>query len=65
MQHPETGTGPSDPHQGEKEQTVSTSVPLMTGTKVSHIPGIPASMSNLVSHVWDDGNGNISLVLTD
>ena len=65
MQHPETGTGPSGPNLGEKEQTVSAPVPLMIGTKVSHIPRIPASMGNIVSHVRADGNGNISSVLTD
>ena len=40
-------------------------VPLTTVTKVSHIPGIPASVGNLVSHVRADGNENISSVLTD
>ena len=65
MQHPETDTGTSGPHRGEKEQTVSTPIPLMIGTEVSHIPGIPASAGNLVSNVRADGNGNISSVLTD
>ena len=40
-------------------------VPLMTGTEVSPILGIPASVGNLVSHVRADGNGNMSSVLTD
>ena len=65
MQHPKTGTSPFGPHWGEKEQTVSAPVPLMTGTEVSHIPRIPASTRNLVSHVQADGNENISLVLID
>ena len=65
MQHPETGTGPSGPHWGEKEQTMFVPVPLMTRTEVSHILGILTSVGNLVSHVRDDGNGNISSVLTD
>ena len=65
MQHPETGTGPSGPHWSEKEQIVSTLVPLMTGTEVSHILGIHASMGNLISHVRANGKGNISSVLTD
>ena len=64
MQHHETCTGPSGPHWGEKEQTVSAPVPLMTETEVSHILGIPAAAGNLVSHVRTVGNGNISLVLT-
>ena len=65
MQHPEIGTGPSGPHWGEKEQTMSAHVLLMTRTEVSHIPGIAASTGNLVSCVRDDGNGNISSVPTD
>ena len=65
MQHPETGIGPSGPHWGEKKHTVSAHVPLMTETEVSRIPGIPASASNLISHVRVDGNGNMSSVLTD
>ena len=35
MQHLETDVGPSGPHWGEKEQTVSASVPLMTRTTLS------------------------------
>ena len=65
MPHPETNIGPSDPHWGEKEQTMSAPVPLMTRTAVSRILRIPASTGNLVSHVRADGNGNISSVLTD
>ena len=65
MQHPESGTGPSYPHGGEKEQTVSAPVPLMIETEVSHILRIPASTGNLISHVQVDGNGNISSVLID
>ena len=65
MQHPETDTGRSGQYWGEKEQTASALVPLMIGTKVSHISEIPASAGNLVSYVWADGNGNMSSVLTD
>ena len=65
MPHPETDTGPSDPHWGKKEQVVSEPIPLMIGTEVSRILGIPASAGNLVSHVRADGNGNMSSVLTD
>ena len=65
MQHLETDTGPSDPYWGEKEQTVSTPIPLMTGTEVSRILGIPTSTGNLISHVRADGNGNMSSVLTN
>ena len=35
MQHPETETGPSGPYWGEKEQSASVLVPLMTGTASS------------------------------
>ena len=57
MQHPETGTGPFG---GEKEQTVSVHVPLMTGIEVSHILRIPVSVGNLVSYVRVDGSNNMS-----
>ena len=60
MQHPKTGIGPSGPHWGEKEQTVSTPVPLMTGTEVSHIPRIPTSTGNPVPYVQAGDNGNTS-----
>ena len=50
---------------GSGPVTVSALVSLMTGTEVSHIPGIPASTGNLFLHVRADGNGNISSVLTD
>ena len=63
MPHPETDTGPSVPHWGEKEQTVSVPIPLMNRTEVSHIPRIPVYARNLVLHVWADGNGNMSSVL--
>ena len=36
MQHPGTDTGPSCHYWGEKEQTVSTLVPLMTRTAMFH-----------------------------
>ena len=65
MQYLETDIGPSGLHWGEKEQTVSAPVPLMTRIEVSRIPGIPASAGNLLSHVQADGNGNISSVMTD
>ena len=50
---------------GRGSVTVSASVPLMTGTEVSQILGIPASTGNLVSHVRAVGNGNMSSVLID
>ena len=65
MPHPETDTGPYSPHWGEKEQIVPASVPLMAGTEVSRILGIPASAGNLVSHVQVDGNGNMSSILSN
>ena len=48
MQHPETDTSPFGPHWGEKEQIVSSPVPLMTGTTLSHNSEIPASVDNPV-----------------
>ena len=57
MQHLETDTGPFGPHWGEKEQTVSLLVPLMTGTALSQNPGI------LASYVLAASSGNMSLVL--
>ena len=60
MEHPETDTGPSSPHWGEKEQTVSTPMPLMTGTALSHNSGIPASVDNPVSCSQVDGNDSMS-----
>ena len=60
MQHPETNTGPSSPHWGEKEQAVSTPVPLMTGTALSHNVGIPASVENPISCAQADGNDSMS-----
>ena len=63
MQHPETDTGPFDPHWGEKEQTVSLLVPLMTGTALSQNPGILASEGILASYVLVASSGNMSLVL--
>ena len=50
MQYLETDTGPSSLHWGEKEQTVSVPVPLMTETALSHNSGIPASVDNPVSY---------------
>ena len=64
MQHLGIDTGSSSPYWGEKKQTVSGHVPLMTGTEVSRSLGIPAFVSNLVSYVRVDDNGNMSLVLT-
>ena len=63
MLHPEIDTGLFDLHRGEKEQTVSTSVPLITRTEVSRIPGILASTGNHVSHVQADGSNNMSSAL--
>ena len=60
MQLPETDTGPSGPHLGEKEQTVSMLVPLMTRTSLSHNSGIPASEGNPSSYVQAASNNNIS-----
>ena len=65
MQHLETDIGPSGPHWGEKEQTTSAHVPLMTGTTPSQYPEILAFEDNPASHVQADGNGNISSVLND
>ena len=39
-------------------------VPLMTGTEVSHDPGILTSVDNPISYVQADGNDNMSSVLT-
>ena len=44
---------------------MSALVPLMTGTEVSHSPGIFASKGNLASHVQADGKNNISSALSD
>ena len=65
MQHPETNIGFPGLCWGKEEQTAYAHVPLMIGIEVSRIPGSPASTGNLVSHVWVDGNGNMSLVLTN
>ena len=65
VQLPETDTGPSSPHYGEKKQTMSAPIPLMTGTALSQNPGILASEGNPASHVRADGRNNMSLVLTD
>ena len=43
---------------------MSECVPLMTGTDVSHDPGILASVGNPVSCVQADGNDNMLSVLT-
>ena len=60
-----TDTGPSYPHWGEKEQTMSVFVPLMTWIALSQNPWILTPKGNAASHVRDDGNGNMSSVLTD
>ena len=60
MQHLETDTGPSDPYWGKKEKNVSTPVPLMTKTMLSHNFGILASVENPVSCAQADGNDNMS-----
>ena len=64
MPHPEADTCSSGPYWGEKEHTTFVHIPLMTRTKVSHSPGIPASTGNLVLYVQADGNGNMSSALT-
>ena len=64
MQHLETDTGSSSSYWGKEEHTASVHVPLMTGTEVSHSPGIPALTSNFVSYVQADGNENMSSALT-
>ena len=43
---------------------MSECVSMMTATKVSHDPGILASVGNLVSYVQADGNDNMPSVLT-
>ena len=63
MQHPKTGTGSLGPWWGREEQTKSVSVPLMTGTGVSHNSRIPASEGNPVSCVQAGGNRNMSFAL--
>ena len=63
MQHPKTDTGPSSPHQGEKEQAGSAPVPLITGTAPSQYPKILASEDNPTSYVQADGKNNISSFL--
>ena len=60
MQHPRTDTSPSGPHWGEKEQTVSASILLMTGTALSNNFGILDFVDNPVSCVQADGNGSMS-----
>ena len=51
MLHPKADACSPGLYWGEKEHTVSTHVPLMTGTEVSHSLGIHASAGNLVSYV--------------
>ena len=60
MKHLETNIGPSRPHWGEKEQTVSALVPLMTGTALSHNSRIPAFVNNPSSCAQSDGNDSMS-----
>ena len=60
MQHPETDTGPSSPHWGEKEQIAFAPILLMTGTAMSHNSEIPTYVDNPVSCVHVDGNGRMS-----
>ena len=59
MQHPETDTGSSGLHRGEKEHIASVHVPLMIGIEASHGPAIPASEGNPASYVQADCNGNM------
>ena len=60
MQHPEIDTGPSSLHWGEKEQTASAPVLLMTGNASSHNSKILASVENFVSCTQFDGNDSMS-----
>ena len=60
MQYSETDISPSRLHWGENEQIMSAHVPLMTGTEVSRIPGIPASVDIPVSCAQANGNGSMS-----
>ena len=60
MQHPETDTGPSGSHWGEKEQIMSAPVLLMTGTALSHNSGILASVDNPVSCAQANENDSMS-----
>ena len=62
MHHPKTDTSLSSPHWGEKEQIVSTPIPLITGTMLPHNSGIPASVDNPVSFAQADGNSSMSYV---
>ena len=63
MPHFKADTSSSGLCWGEKEHTASMHVPLMIGIELSRSPGIPASVGNLVSYLWVDGNGNMSSVL--
>ena len=63
MQHLKTDTNSPDPLWGKEEQTESTNVPLMTGTRVSHNSRILASKDNHVSSVQAGGNRNMSSTL--
>ena len=63
MHHLETDTGPSSHHLGEKEQTASAPIPLMTGIVPSQYPKILASEDNPASYVKADGKNNISFLL--
>ena len=60
MQDLRTDTGPSSPYWGEKEQSVSALVPLMTGTTLSHNFGILSFEGNPASHVKADASGSMS-----
>ena len=60
MQHLKIDTGPSSPHWGEKEQTVSAPVLLMTATAFSHNSEILAFVDNPLSCAQADGNGSMS-----
>ena len=61
--HSTTETSSFDPYWGEKEQTVSAPVTLVTGTMLDQIPGIPAFAGNPTPYVEADGNRNMSSVL--
>ena len=64
MRHPGTDTIFPGPWWAREEQTAYVHVPLMTGTRVSHNPGILVFEDNPVSCVQADDNGNMSSALT-
>ena len=63
MHHLETNTSLSGPYWGEKEQTMSVPLPLMTGIALSQYPEILSSEGNPASYLQANGKNNISFVL--